>query len=247
MSLRPQGQQAALRAAALAMGGRTLALPPWRLQRIAGAAAAAGLQRALQAPAVVFTSPAAVIAAASAPAFGHSPRGPWLAVGAGTLRALRAAGVTHAQAPERMDSEGLLALPALGAVQGRQVGLVTAPGGRGAIAETLQARGAEVLRADVYRRVPVRLSARALSRLAQAPRPWLLAVSSGEALQRTWAQLAPAWQQCWRAHMQVVVASERLQRQAHALGLVSVSVADGPTPAQLLAACAAILDGRQDG
>jgi len=238
VSLRPQGQHAALRAGAAALGASTIALSPWRLRRNHDAASGAQLQRALQASRVVFTSPAAVVAAAGfAPIFAAAPVRPWLAVGEGTLRALQAAGIAHAQAPSRMDSEGLLALPAMQQVQGQQVGLVTAPGGRGLIAAELQARGAEMVRADVYQRMPLRLHPRALARLSRSPRPWLLVVSSGEALQRTWTQLSPRWQDCWRARMSVVVASERLHAQAHALGFADVTQAAGPTRAQLLAGC----------
>jgi len=246
VSLRPQGQQAALRAAAAALGGSTLALPPWRLQRMDAAMAAVQLQAALQASRVIFTSPAAVVAAASlGPVFRQAPMRPWLAVGDGTLRALRAAGIEHAQAPTRMDSEGLLALPALADVDGERIGLVTAPGGRGVIAAALQARGAQVLRADVYRRVPLRVPARTLARLSHSPMPWLLLVSSGEALQRVWSQLGPHWQDLWRTRMSVVTASERLQAQAHGLGLTRVLQASGPTTAQLLAGCRTVLrDGQ---
>ncbi len=247
VSLRPQGQQAALRAAAAQMGACTLALPPWRLQRLASATAAVQLQAALQASRVIFTSPAAVVAAASLePVFGQAPARPWLAVGDGTLRALRATGVEHAQAPSRMDSEGLLALPALAGVEGLSIGLVTAPGGRGVIAAALQARGAQVLRADVYRRVPLRVPARALARLSHSPTPWLLLVSSGEALQRVWAQLDPHWQDLWRARMSVVTASERLQTQVHGLGFARVLQAAGPTTGQLLAGCRTLLQPIED-
>ena len=242
MSLRPQGQHAALRDALAHSGARVVGLSPWRLRRQADTAGAASLRTALQASAVIFTSPGAVHAAASFGAsFLNAPERPWLAVGDGTLRALRAQGIAHAIAPSRMDSEGLLALPVLADVSGKTIGLVTAPGGRGLIAADLQARGARVVRADVYCRVPLRLRARALARLSRSPRPWVLAVSSGEALERVWAQLTPAWRMRWQADMAVVVvASERLAVQARALGLAQVRVAEGPTAAQMAAAAAAL-------
>ena len=52
-------------------------------------------------------------------------------------------------------SEGLLALPELQSLRGLPVGLVTAPGGRGLIGETLAHRGALVHLAEVYRREPL--------------------------------------------------------------------------------------------
>ena len=241
VSLRPKGQHAALRAAVAHSGAQMVDLSPWRLQRRPDAAGTRALCTALQASVVIFTSPAAVAAAASCDGgFLNAPERPWLAVGEGTLRALRAHGIEHAIAPSRMDSEGLLALPVLSDVQGMTIGLVTAPGGRGLIAADLQARGARLLRADVYRRVPVQLPARTLARLSRSPRPWVLAVSSGEALERVWAQLSPAWQARWQADMAVVVASERLAVQARALALAPVRVAAGPTPSQMATAALAL-------
>lgn len=238
VSLRPQGQHAALRDEFSGSRPFIIALSPWRLRRSDDTHARQQLQQALQASRVLFTSPAAVTAAVALDGLlQQAPVRPWLAVGAGTLRALHSAGFAHAVAPQRMDSEGLLALPALSDVQGQRVGLVTAPGGRGLIAAALQARGAQVLRADVYQRVPLRLNARTLSRLSHSPAPWLLAVSSGEALARTWAQLSPAWRTRWLARMTVVVPSERLRAQALTLGFLQVVLADGPTAAQMAAAC----------
>jgi len=136
-----------------------------------------------------------------------------------------------------------LALPALAAVRGQTVGLVTAPGGRGLIAAHLQERGAQLVRADVYQRVPLRVPPRGLARLARSPQPWVLAVSSGEALARVWAQLTPDWQARWQARMDVVVASERLRVQVQGLGFAQVVVADGPTPQQMAAACRQLAHG----
>jgi len=243
VSLRPQGQHAALRQAAAAAGAvATVALAPWRLQRCTDEAARTTLHAALRAHATVFTSPAAVVAAqALLPGLPSCNAQQWLAVGEGTLRALQRAGVQGAQAPARMDSEGLLALPALQQLQGRQIGLVTAPGGRGLIAASLQQRGAQLVRANVYQRTPLTLPPRALARLSHSPQPWLLALSSGEALQRVWEQLPPPWQSRWRGGMGVLAASARLCEQAQALGLAHVAQAEGPMPAQLAAAARQLL------
>ncbi|TDB35531.1 uroporphyrinogen-III synthase [Stenotrophomonas sp. TEPEL] len=243
ISLRPQGQQAALRHAAAGLGGRTVALSPWRLQRLQDSAARQQLQRALTSDRVVFTSPAAVAAAASLLPLATAQRSPWLTVGEGTARALLAHGVADVHAPQRMDSEGLLAMPVLGDVRGMRIGLVTAPGGRGLIAAELQTAGAQITRADVYRRLPLRLSRRMLARLARSPTPWLLAISSGEALQHFWQQLPAHWQQRLRANAIALVASGRLGTQAQALGLTRVVRSEGPTSAQLMAAAHTALTG----
>ena len=162
ISLRPRGEHAPMRRAAARRGGGVVALSPWRLQPRTDASTRQDLEAALGAPRVVFTSPTAVRAAmrlcagnARALADAGSPASRWIGVGAGTAAALRRAGIAAPLAPTRMDSEGVLALPALQDVAGAEVGLVSAPGGRDAIAPALQARGARVLRADVYDRVPL--------------------------------------------------------------------------------------------
>jgi len=100
------------------------------------------------------------------------------AVGAGTAAALRRAGIADVSTPARMDSEGLLALPGLQELDGTTLGLVTAPGGRGEITPALQQRGARVLRADVYERVAIAPSPRALAALRALDAPAWLALSS---------------------------------------------------------------------
>jgi uroporphyrinogen-III synthase len=74
------------------------------------------------------------------------------AVGSATARALDAVGLPPTLVPERMDSEGLLALPALQSVSGKRVFILRGNGGRELLSDTLQARGAGVVQVEVYRR-----------------------------------------------------------------------------------------------
>jgi uroporphyrinogen-III synthase len=237
ISLRPRGEHATLRREAAKRGGGLIALSPWRLQLRDDDIARVALNEALAASRIVFTSPAAARAAQTLQPLQLQPTQIVCAVGAGTAAALRRAGVDDVQSPERMDSEGLLALPTLQEVQGRDVGLVTAPDGRGEIAPALAARGARVLRADVYAREPVPLSARALQQLRETDAPLVLALSSGEALQRVLAALpADLVDRVKQAH--VVAASERLRHIARELGFTDIEVALGPRPADLVDAAA---------
>lgn len=241
ISLRPRGQHAPLRRAAQVDGARVVALSPWALQVRDDAASRAQLARALNAQRVVFSSPAAVHAAARLQPLVGAHAGTWLAVGAGTAAALRAHGVGAVLAPARMDSEGLLALPELADLRGLEAGLVTAPGGRGIIAATLVERGAQLQRADVYQRVPLALPPRTLQRLRRSPSPWVLALSSGEALTLLLARLPHDLQPRMREAI-VVAASARLAEQATAAGFARVRLAQGPLPRQLAqAAHAAII------
>ena len=214
-----------------------LAMSPIAIRLLDDAGSRRELQAALAADLVLFTSPNAVRAAAALHALKAQRGQAWLAVGAGTRGALARAGI-DADAPARMDSEGLLGLPALADVRGKHIGLVTAPGGRGVIAPTLEARGARVVRANVYAREAVALTARqrqALLAALQAPARVLLALSSGEALQALLAQIAAR-----DLHkIAVVAASERLAEAARAAGFRRVAVATDARPASLLRAAQA--------
>ncbi len=75
------------------------------------------------------------------------------AVGSSTARALNDVGLEPTLVPEVMNSEGLLAMPALQSCSGRDVIVLRGNGGRELLAETLQARGATVRQVEVYRRL----------------------------------------------------------------------------------------------
>ena len=214
---------------------RTFALSPWRIVQQDGDAARAALRKALDADVVIFTSPPAVAAARVLQPFAARIDQAWLAVGAGTARALAHAGVADVQSPARMDSEGLLALPAMRNPEGRSVGLVTAPGGRGVIADAMRAAGAELRRADVYARVPTPPSPARVAQLMALPGQWLLPLSSGEALQRTLDAL-PAEAVTRLRKARVLAASERLVDLAREAGFSDVVRAADARPVSLLAA-----------
>ncbi|MFP7723589.1 uroporphyrinogen-III synthase [Lysobacter sp. A3-1-A15] len=232
VSLRPRGGHGALRRAAARHGGGLVALSPWTLQDLDDPATRTALQQALAADAVVFTSPAAVRAAARLQRLGDIAA---CAVGSGTAAALRRAGVNDVQRPRRMDSEGLLALPRLAAAGARRIGLVTAPGGRGALQPALEGRGIVVVRADVYARVPVPLASRSIQALEGETRPTVLALTSGEALQRVLGHL-PERARDALLRAEVVAASARLAAAARQAGFSAIRVARSPRPADLVAA-----------
>jgi len=238
ISLRPVGDHASLRRAAARHGARVLALSPWRLVGREDPATRRALRAALAAPRVVFTSPAAVVHARALQPLRARRGQAWCAVGTGTAAALHRAGIAHVAAPTRMDSEGVLALPALHDVRGTGVGLVTAPGGRDRIAAGLAARGARVLRAEVYAREPTPPAPSALARLRALRAPAWLALSSGEALESLRAALPDADLAALR-RARVVAASPRLAERARALGFTVGAIAADARPASLLAAAAA--------
>lgn len=73
-------------------------------------------------------------------------------VGSATAQALGEAGLDCTLRPERMDSEGLLALPELQQVEGKRIIIVRGNGGRELLHDTLSERGAMVSQVEVYRR-----------------------------------------------------------------------------------------------
>jgi len=236
ISLRPLGEHAALRRAAARYAMRVLALSPWALVQRGDAATAHALEMALHAEVVVVTSPAAVAAASCLQRLRARSGQAWVAVGAGTAQRLRRAGIDTVIWPDQMDSEGLLALPVLRALHGQRVGLITAPGGRGLIAPTLAQRGAKVVRADVYERMPASPTPAALARLAE-PGPLWLALSSQAALTGVLERLPDASRQRLRS-APVVAASERLAQFAHALEFRIAAIAADARPASLIRAIA---------
>lgn len=241
--LRPAATRAPLLRVLRRAGATPVALPTLRLLAAEHPDAAnAALARALQAPWVLFTSPAAVAFAQRLPAWRPPPAGTAIALGSGTAQALRRAGSHGALQAARADSEGILALPLLQSL--RELGLVTAPGGRGLIASTLAARGVQVLRADVYRRLPPRFDARhraLLRALLASAAPRALLHSSSEALHNLLTGLAPEAPQLL-PQLLVVAASERLRESARAAGAARVLVSGAPTPQALVATLAAAAD-----
>lgn len=235
-SLRPAGEHAGLRRAVQDAGLGLRVLP---LQRLVARPAGTALDDALAAAIRIYSSPAAVRFALAA---GARPgaEGVDLAVGAGTAAALRAAGASNVRSPQRMDSEGLLALVELAQVQGVAIGLVTAPRGRGMLAEALGDRGAQLRVAEVYERQALHGGARRLADFIDSDQGVLLA-SSSEALGLLLGHLPPAESRRGRRlrDRPAVASSVRLATLLRAEGFRDVRLAAAPTPAALVQAAIA--------
>lgn len=238
---RPAGTARSLLTAIRRHGGTALTLPGLALRAPDDAAVAArALLAACDADGWIFVSPAAVrFAFRLWPALRLGRHATAFGVGAGTLRALARHGIRSVAPYTRSDSEGLLALPQLAAVQGRRFVLVGAPGGRDLIAPTLRARGARVEPIHVYARGRPRLTRRHFAALAAAADPVVTLLSSGEALEHLVALLPPAVLERLR-HGSLVVSSTRLAAAAQGHGFGSVHVAASAASADLLAAAAAV-------
>ncbi len=235
ISLRPSGSHGPVQRAAAALGARVLPLSTLDLVQVEAGAA---LDAALAGELVVVTSPAAVEFAHRQRPLAARAGQRWLAVGSGTAEALQQVGISGVGMPVgRPDSEGLLALTELQAPAGRSVGVITAPGGRGLIAETLGQRGARVHLAEVYRRVAVVPTAAQLASLAALPGTSALLVSSAEAFDGLWGTLAEPARAQLRARP-AVASSPRLAAMLAAQGFAAIVLAPGATPSRLLEALA---------
>lgn len=236
ISLRPAGEHSGVRRAATARGADTFAISTLALRPIAGCQA--DLIRALSAPTVIFTSPAAVRFTRHCLPEHAAPSSACCAVGAGTARLLRRWGVAEVAHPTgRMDSEALLQLAPLHAPRGRRIGLISAPGGRDLIESRLRQAGARVWRADVYRRQSITVPAARRLALTELHARSAVLVSSAEALDALWRQLSPD-QRDRMCRRPAVAASARLSARLTALGFRQIEIATSAQPEAMLTALA---------
>jgi uroporphyrinogen-III synthase len=239
---RPAATAVALKRRIRALGGKPLSLPGLVLRAIADdTAATTGLRQTQNADVVVFVSPTAVKFAFALRTLRFGRHTLVAAVGAATAQALRRKGLRNVVFPQdRQDSEGLLALPALQKLRGRQIVVIGAAGGRELLADTLRARRARVREIHVYRRVAPRYDARQLAALEAAPAPLLTLLSSAEALANLRAQL-PLSLFARLAGGELIVSSDRLAELARRSLFANVHIAVSPSPQHLLAAAVSAL------
>ncbi len=184
---------------------------------------------------MIFTSPTAVRCSVRLRTLRAHPHQSVFALGDGTRAALRRAGIVDALVPPEATSESLLALPELASVRGTRIGLVTAPGGRGLLAEQLRERGATLAIAEVYAREPARLGRAHAQRLLAARGRGAVCITSAEALHHVLAAL-PTVARDALLSCTAIVSSARLHATARDAGFAAVIRADGPTPHALLLA-----------
>lgn len=224
---RPRSQAERLMAEIVRLGGTAWWLPGLE---IAPPADPAALDRALdalpQCQWAIFVSPTAVAQAWPAiTARGGLPAGLRLAaVGRGTARELAERGVSDVLAPsDQADSEALLAMPALAAVEGLKVILFRGEGGRTLLADTLTARGAQVIHAVCYRRVRPEADTGAVLEAWRAGRIAAVTVFSRDSLDGLIEQLGAEGQALLR-QTPLFVPHPRIAAHARALGWTQVFV-----------------------
>lgn len=194
------------------------------------------LQQLQQADAVIFVSVSAVnclqqqIEATALQA-------PLLAVGQTTATALQRWLNREVAVPDEQRSEGLLQLPQLQQVAGKQLVVVRGNAGRELIKQSLTARGATVRYVQSYKRLPLPLDGTLLCQQWQLAGIRCIVATSNEILQQLF-NLVPLQHQHWLQQCDWIVVSPRMQESAVELGIAAqrITVADNANDSALLAA-----------
>jgi uroporphyrinogen-III synthase len=130
-----------------------------------------------------------------------------------------------------MNSESLLATPALQHLQGQKVLIVRGLGGREYLAEQISARGAQVDYAECYQRKSPELDRRQFQALLLDKRINIVCVNSGETLQYFRSLLAES-----ALAYTVLVPGERVAHLAKSLGFTQIIQAENAGTEATLAA-----------
>lgn len=235
VSLRPRNQHAAVRRAAHARGAQVIAASAYKLAALPDNG---DLEQLLDCPIRIASSPNAVRYAAR-----HKPLpGHWLAVGNATAGALLRAGAGSVHVAEPQTADGLLNLDILQSVRGRRIGLLTAPDGRGLLERALPERGARLVIANSYQRLPVKMGAATRQRIAAAGPATAVLVTSQRAFQRFFAQFDDAAQQALKSRI-CIASSTRLLEYLQAQGFVRVLQSRSTLPQDTLQALADAIAG----
>ncbi|WP_333608444.1 uroporphyrinogen-III synthase [Arsukibacterium sp.] len=143
---------------------------------------------------------------------------PLLAVGQTTAAALQRWSGREVWVPEDQRSEGLLQLPVLQQVAGRQVVIVRGNGGRELIRQQLLSRSAEVRYVQSYKRLPLPLDGLQLSRQWQQQGIRCIVATSNEILLQMFYLLPPE-QHHWLRQCHWILVSPRVRDSALAQGI----------------------------
>lgn len=178
----------------------------------------------------IFISPNAVdkamnLIGARRPGAAGLPAGMMVAaVGKGSLKELRRFGIARVLTPTgHFDSEGLLALPELQDLAGRNVVIFRGEGGRELLGDELVRRGARVEYAECYRRGRPGADAAPLLYLWARDELAAITVTSGEGLHNLFDLVGKLGQK-WLQKTPVFVPHERIAGIARELGLECVHV-----------------------
>lgn len=156
---------------------------------------------------------------------------PLTAIGPATAAALEAGGQISAAPIAAYSSEALLELPQFQDVAGKRFLIVTGEDGLAVLAPTLQARGAEVEMAEVYRRVALPYDEERVTAALRGTA--VIIITSGGALEHL-LQLTPEASRSGLFKKQLVVPSVRMIEKAAAMGFRTVQAPQRMSDAALI-------------
>lgn len=156
---------------------------------------------------------------------GIPPNLKFAAIGPVTAAELQSFGVANVTIPQgRFDSESLLALPEMQAMQGKKVMIVRGIGGREVLADTLKTRGAEITFAECYQRINPQTNCDLLAQLWRDKKLHGIVVTSSEAMRHL---LDLAGDADWLRKVTLFINHARIAELPQQMSL-KVKVADAP-------------------
>jgi len=235
---RPTGQAAHLATELAARGARPVLYPVLEIRDIDDIAPVLDAAIRLESfDLAVFVSPNAIEKALAL----ILPRRSWpaalrvAALGKSSERELARHGIHDVISPPlRFDSEALLELPELSAVQGKRVVIFRGEGGRELLGDTLKARGAAIEYVTCYRRAKPSLDPAPLLKLWEEGRLDAVTLTSSEGL-RNFVEMVGHLGHAWLKKTPAFLPHVRIAEQARSLGLANV-VPTAPGDDGLLAA-----------
>lgn len=153
------------------------------------------------------------------------------AIGQATAQALQEKGIQQIVAPDQgFDSESLLSLPAMKAIENRSVLIIKGVGGRSKLLDKLETRKANVQTIDVYQRqLPRDMDAMALPRAPDA-----ILFSSSESVENM-LKIIPAHDHHCILNSQTITGHARIAAKVTSLGFKKLPIiAANPSDSELL-------------
>ncbi len=176
-----------------------------------------------QADIIIFISTNAVKFTAKALAGNWPVAAQYYAVGEATFLALSQLGINAQEAPKDcQQTEGLLTLPQLQSLSGKNIVIVRGVGGREKLANELCARGGHISYWEVYQRSAPQLPATETTQAWQQGGIDTIIVTSGEILDYL-INLVPNGLFAWLRACHIIVPSSRVHEQALAYGFQHVT------------------------
>ena len=146
-----------------------------------------------------------------------------IAIGKSTAKTLEHHKIKAHFSPKMANSEHLLALPTLQQINQQNVLLIKGEGGRTLIPETLNARGANLITLNVYRRTLPQLNKNELARLWQNDAIDIILLTSQEAMHNLFVLLGQQ-ARTWLQQKPCLVISSRLGEAASTMGIKNITV-----------------------